>query len=170
MKLKGLEAQLNRRQTIINLHEKGMKQVDIAEVVDVVQPYVSKIIRAYKQGGRKAIQPSKAKGAIPKITNEQLKELENILDQGAENYGFEGEIWNCGRVQRVIKEKFAIDYCTQHVGRILKKLTYTRQKPQLEDYRKNPEKVQEWKEEKLPSIKKSKRRKSNNKLSRRSRF
>ena len=53
-----------------------------------------------------------------------------------------------------------MSYCKQHVSRLLKKLNYTRQKPQLEDYRKNPEKVAEWKSDKLPEIKKKQQQKT----------
>lgn len=154
MRLKGLEAKEYRRQIMINLQKKGMKQTEIAEITGVTQPYVSKVIRAYQEGGQEALRPSHAKGATSKITDKQLQELKDTLDEGADNHGYEDKIWNCGRVQNVIKEKFGVEYCRQHISRLLKKLNYTRQKPQLEDYRKNPEKVEEWKNEELPEIKK----------------
>ena len=87
----------------------------------------------------------------------QKEELKDFLDAGAEQGGFIGNFWTQKRVSRLINEKFSIEITPRHCGNILKDLGYILKIPQTKSYEQNPEKVEEWKTEKIPEIKKSHR-------------
>lgn len=162
MRLKDRSAQKFRRQTIVRLNEEGHGQSKIAELLDVSQSYVSRIIRSYKKVGTQAFEVSTGKGAVSRLSGDQKVELCELLEAGAVSYGFEGAIWTSKRVQRVIAEQFGVLYSQRQVDRILKELNYTRQKPQKVDYRQSKASVEAWKTEGLAALKKSSGRKKRN--------
>lgn len=162
MRLKDQSAQKFRRQMIVRLHEEGKGQSKIAELLDLSQSYVSRILRSYKQSGAQAFEVSTGKGAVPRLSKDQKIQLCALLEAGAVSYGFEGAIWTSKRVQRVIAEQFAVFYSQRQVDRILKELNYTRQKPQKVDYRQSKASVETWKTEGLAALKKSGGRKKKN--------
>lgn len=160
MRLKDQSAQQFRRQTIVRLYEEGQTQPKIAELLDVSQSYTSRIIRSYRSLGNKAFEVSTGKGAISRMSKEQVEGLRTILEAGAIACGFERAIWTSKRVRQVIAEKFGIMYHERQVSRILKGMNYTRQKPQKVDYRQSKPLVEEWRSQGLDSLKKSRVRKT----------
>ena len=100
---------------------------------------------------------SSGKGAVARLNDEQKQHLTAIIDGGAVTYGFEGAVWTIKRVQRVIEEQFGVVYSQSQVGRILKQLNYTPQKPQKVDYRQSKEALETWKTTHLPALKKKPR-------------
>lgn len=55
----------------------------------------------------------------------------------------------------VIKRVFRVSYDVSQVGRLLKKLEWTRQKPQLKARQQDPQRIEQWRDESLPELKKS---------------
>lgn len=154
MRLKNKSAKEFRRRTIIELHKKGLTQQQIAEIVGLAQSNISVFLKRYCEQGEAAIEISSSEGAQAKLNEQQLEALQTALDKGAEQHGFEGALWTRGRVKRLIEELFGVSYSERHVGRILKKLGFSRQKPKQVDYRQDPQQVSQWKEEDLPDLKK----------------
>ena len=143
------------RRRAIELHKLGKKQQFIADVLGVDQSTVSKWVRAYKALGAESLKYPKIGGSKRKINPEQEQELVGFLNEGAESHGFEGDFWTRARVRDLIENKFGIVYKERAVGNILKALGFTVQKPGKKTYKQDPEKVKEWKEKTLPSLKKS---------------
>jgi len=162
MRLKDQSAQKFRRQMIVRLDEEGHGQSKIAELLDLSQSYISRVLRSYKQLGAQAFEVSTGKGAVSRLSKDQKVALCGLLEAGAVSYGFEGAIWTSKRVRRVIAEQFGILYSQRQVDRILKELNYTRQKPQKVDYRQPKASVEDWKTEGLVALKKSSGRKKRN--------
>jgi transposase len=138
----------------VELLEKGWKQTKIAEALGVSQSAVSKWKIRLKKEGKAMLRDKPLPGAPRQMTTEQEQELIQILKRGAKSYGFEGDFWNYKRIKRVLSETFSIELSVRQSGRILKRLGFSRQKPQLKSYQQDPAKVQEWKEQILPDLKK----------------
>lgn len=155
MRLKDQSAQKFRRQMIIRLHKEGHTQGKIAELLDVTQPYVSRILQTFRLQGASALEVSTGKGAVCRLTTDQKERLKAFLDAGAVAFGFEGELWTAKRIQRVIEEQLGIQYSQRQVYRILQGLNYTRQKPIKVDYRQSKQAIETWKTDQLPELKKS---------------
>jgi len=139
----------------VDLLEKGWRQTKIAEALGVSQSSVSKWKIRYKQEGRSMLKDKPLLGAPRQLTKEQEQELVQILKQGAQTYGYDGDFWNYKRIKRVLSEAFSIDLSVRQGGRILKRLGFSRQKPHTKSYQQDQEKVKEWKEQTLPELKKS---------------
>ena len=86
--------------------------------------------------------------------------MRTLINNGAEKYGFEGNIWTRKRIKLVIEETFDVKYCERQADRIVKKMGYSIQKPRKTDYRQKEEEIKKWKESGLPALKKKQKKKT----------
>ncbi len=150
------------RRRCVALWQEGLKQKAIAAALGITQGGVSRTLTKFKQQGEAALQYHKPTGAPPRLTQEQLAQLVEELNKGLQHHGFPGEIWTRKRVKAVIEQFFEVSYDVSQVGRILKKVGWSRQKPQKKARQQKPEAVQQWQDERLPELKKSAAGKSGN--------
>lgn len=143
------------RRRCVALDQQGWKQVTIAQALGLTQGWVSRTLTKYRQHGQDALAWQKPPGATARLTDEQLGQLVQELNKGAEHHGFPGHIWTRPRVNEVIKKLFGVSYDPSQVGRLLKKVEWSRQKPQPQARQQNPQRVEQWREERLPDLKKS---------------
>lgn len=136
------------------LSQKGWNQNQIAEALGVTQGAVSQWLKRAKEGGIEALQTRKAPGPRPRLSHEQFAQIPELLAQGAESFGFRGDIWTCGRISKVIRRNFGVSYHPAHVTRVLKQCGWSLQKPVRRATQRDEEAIALWKEEKLPQIKK----------------
>ena len=136
------------------LSQKGWNQNQIAEALGVTQGAVSQWLKRSKEGGIEGLQTRKAPGPRPHLSQEQFAQIPELLAQGAESFGFRGDIWTCGRISKVIRRNFGVSYHPAHVTRILKQCGWSLQKPVRRATQRDEDAIALWKEEKLPEIKK----------------
>jgi transposase len=110
--------------------------------------------RARDGGGKEALRKRSSPGATPRLSADQRARLPGLLGKGAVAHGFRGEVWTCQRVGRVIKREFGVGYHPAHVGRILKGLGFSLQKPDRLADQRDEDAIQEWKEKRWPELKK----------------
>lgn len=96
------------------------------------------------------MQWQKPTGAPTRLTTEQLHQLVDELNKGAEHHGFAGAVWTRPRDNEVIRKLFGVSYDPSQVGRLLKKVGWTRQKPQANARQQNRDAVAQWRQERLP--------------------
>lgn len=143
-----------RRFRAWELHRQGWKQQAIADVLGVTQGAVCQWLRRAKEHGTEALRRRKAPGAEPRLTAEQKAQIPDLLKQGPETFGFRGDVWTRERVATVIRREFGVSYHPVHVGRILKALGWTRQKPVRRARQRDEEAIQRWQEERWPELQK----------------
>ena len=140
-----------RNDIILSLSKDGFEQAFIAKTVNLCQQMVSKIL---DKASNNLPMCTKGKGLERRLSADELSRLPGFLEKGVVFYGFEGFYWTHARVGYVIKKEFNVEYENKQVGRILKIIGWTLQKPQKRDARQSMEKVEKWKELDLPSLKK----------------
>jgi len=143
-----------RRLQAWKLKQKGWKQNKIAEALGVSEGAVSQWVTRGQQGGVEALQSRTGGGPKPRLREAQLKALPKMLERGAEAYGFRGDVWTRGRVGKLIKTEFEVTYSGRHVGRILEKIGWSRQKPIERASQRNEAAIEQWRREKWPVLKK----------------
>lgn len=148
-----------RKRCIVLLKE-GHIPERVAEMLGCTSSWVSKTRKRYETGGEAALKTKKPGGKAPRINEAEVRLLLTELEKGAPAHGFRGEIWNRKRVGAVIFKLFGQKYDPSQVGRILKKAGWTLQKPQVKARQQNAEAVENWRQEKLPAIKKKPHRKN----------
>lgn len=143
------------RRRCVELHQAGWKQGSIAQALGLTQGWVSQTLKKYREQGPAALQWRKPPGATTRLTPGQLCQLVEELNKGAEHHGFAGAVWTRPRVNEVIKTLFAVSYDPSQVGRLLKKVGWSRQKPQAKARQQDALAVAQWRQERLPALKKS---------------
>jgi transposase len=118
-----------RRLRAWELHQKGWKQQAIAEALGVTQGAVSQWLKRVKEGGVEGLRHRPPPGAAPRLSPEQRAQLLELLSQGAEALGFQGDVWTQPRVATLIRDRLGVSYDPSQVGRILKASGWSRQKP-----------------------------------------
>jgi len=134
------------------LKAKGWSQEKIAEALGVTAGAVSQWMRRGREGGVEALERRIAPGPTPKLTIEQRAELPVLLARGAEAFGFRGDVWTGKRVATVIRREFGVRYHPNHVGKLLRAVGWTVQKPVQRASQRNEAEIEAWRTERWPAL------------------
>jgi transposase len=143
-----------RRERAWELKQKGWKQKDIAEALGVSAGAVSQWLKRAAEDGREALRRQPRKGASPRLTASQLAQLPELLKRGAEALGFQGEVWTQPRVTALIQAQFGVAYHPSHVGRLLKRLGWSRQQPVVRASQRDEAVIERWRSTTWDTLKK----------------
>ena len=146
-----------RRLQAWELSQKGWKQKNIAEALGVSEGAVSQWLKRARAEGVDALRHRKGGGPKPRLKPEQVAQLPQLLSQGAEAYGFRGEVWTRARVARVIQQHFGVTFSLSHVGRLLQQIGWSRQKPIERASQRDEQAIKYWRHEKWQEIEKKPR-------------
>jgi transposase len=115
-----------RRLRAFELKEQGWKQRDIARALGITEGAVVSqwMKRAKEEGGaEEGLRRKPPPGAPPRLgEGQRAKLLRELLAQGAESFGFRGEVWTCARVTEIIRKEFGVSYHPAHVSRLVRAL------------------------------------------------
>ena len=136
-----------RRFQAWELGQKGWKQKDIAEALGVTEGAVSQWLKTARTEGVEALRHRKGGGPKPRLTDEQIEQLPRLLGEGAEAWGFRGDVWTRARVAQVIKQHFGVQFSLSHVGRLLQQIDWSRQKPIERASQRDEEALARWRSE-----------------------
>jgi transposase len=137
------------------LYQQGWKQKDIAAALGVTQGAVSQWVSRARTGGGEALRHRPAPGAQPRLTEEQRAQLPRLLAKGAAAYGFRGDVWTTKRVVAVIQQVFGVTYHHDHIGRLLRAIGWSVQKPIERASQRDEVAIRTWFEERWPELKKT---------------
>ena len=136
------------------LAEQGWKQKDIAIALDVSKGAVSQWLKVCKAEGISGLLARAHTGRPPELAKEEKLLIPDYLSHGAESYGFQGEVWTCQRVHKMIKIEFGVSYHKSHVARLLKDLKWTPQQPIERATQRNEEAIADWRKHVWSDMKK----------------
>ncbi len=81
-------------------------------------------------------------GPRPRLTAEQLQQLEALLRQGATAHGWPNALWTAQRVAEMIRRHFGVEYHVEHARKILRgRLGWSSQVPQKKAKQRDAEKI-----------------------------
>jgi transposase len=143
-----------RRVRAWELSQKGWQQKDIAEALGVSAGAVSQWLKQARAEGPEALRHRKGGGPKPRLSEDQVDQLPKLLAQGAEHFGFRGDVWTQPRVAALIQCKFGVSYHPAHVGRLLKRLRWSRQKPVERATQRNETAIERWRTDTWLTLKK----------------
>src|SRR2546421_10827116 len=111
-----------RRLRAWELKNEGWSQRQIARAFGVSEGAVSQWIKAGRDGGPDRLKSRPHPGPLPRLAEEQLARLPQLLERGAESFGFRGQVWTRARVGALILKEFGVSDRAQHAGRVPKRL------------------------------------------------
>ena len=115
---------------------------------------IYKWLKKYDEGGMEALVSKKAKGPESKLTPRQKLQLAKYLVKNPLQLKFEFALWTIEMISEVIELKFGVTYSLVQVGRILKEIGFSWQRPLERAYQQDPVKVEKWLQREYPAIKK----------------
>lgn len=109
----------------------------------------------YRAGGWHALRTRKQSGRPKKLDCNQIAWIyRTIRDKNPQQLKFPFALWTRRLVVRLIKKRFGVKLSESSVGRLLRQLGFTCQKPLYRAYQQNPDLINEWKAKVFPEIKK----------------
>jgi transposase len=147
-------AQQELRHKAVTAVREGDTQVEVARRLGVSRYAVWKWVRAYRQGGKKAL-TAKRRGR-PKGGSLQpwqaAQIAKSVVDRRPEQLKLPFYLWTREAVAQLIERRFAIRLSVWTVGRYLARWGFTPQKPLRRAFEQNPEAVRRWLEQEYPAI------------------
>ena|SRR5438093_373832 len=136
------------------LAQRGWTQAAIAAALGVTQGAVSQWLTRARERGVATLHHRPSLGRPPKLTPDQLAHLPALLGRGAEAFGFRGDLWTCPRVAAVIETSFGVRYSARHVGRLLRALDWSPQRPLQRATQRDEAAIAQWRTRRWPALKK----------------
>lgn len=149
-----------RRLRAIALIEGGYQPVEVARRLGVGRRSVRRWKSAFLREGLGAIRAKPAPGRPSKLGGRAKKALESVLLRGARAAGYATDLWTCPRVAQVIQRHFGIRYHVDHIGRLLRSLGWSPQKPQRRAVERDEASIRGWVKATWPKVKKTPRGKA----------
>jgi len=93
-----------------DLFEQGVRPAEIARQVGVCHQIVSDWRAVWRQSGRDGLRGAGRAGRLPKLSREQLGQVEVALAKGAEANGYPNDVWTLKHVADVIERVTGVSY------------------------------------------------------------
>jgi len=142
--------------SIVRLHRKGLKGVEMVDLLGVNKNTVVTVTALYREGGMQAVllrDPGRRSGRGRSPSPQQEKAVrEMIRDRRPEQLKLDFALWNREAVRLLIEQKFGITLCVRAVGNYLSRWGFTPQKPLKRAYGQQPAAVQQWLDGECPAI------------------
>jgi len=126
----------------------------VAEAWHVSYEAVRVWLHKWQQGGAEAACGQAPLGAKPRLSREQLDQLEAALLQGPVRWGYKTELWTLARIAALIHQLFGVRYHPSHVFKLLRGMGWSCQRPTRQAKERNEAAVEQWLREDWPRIKK----------------
>jgi transposase len=153
MAKKGRRATHEERIVAVQLMEAGRSPDEVAEILGVSRSSVFEWQKKYREGGLAALSTKFASGRPTVLSDKQMVRLYSlIVGRDPRQFSFGFALWTRKLVARLIEQHFGVRVSLVTVGRILKKLGMSPQRPLYRAYQQDPEKVRAWKRETYPKI------------------
>ena len=119
-----------RRLRAVELVEQGESPEEVARFLGCGRSSVYTWVKRAKEAVA-ALAAKPHPGPKPRLSAEQLEQLEGLLLKGAKAHGWRTELWTARRSAELIERHFGERFHPEHVRKILKRrLRWTSQKPQ----------------------------------------
>jgi transposase len=99
----------------------GRTQAEVARTLGVARQNVSRWHARWQAGGLQALASRRPTGTAPRLSDQQLHDLEQALRQGARAHGFDTDHWTLARIATVIERLTGTRYHPGHVWKLLRR-------------------------------------------------
>jgi transposase len=133
--------------------EQGAHPDEVAQALGMTRAAVYAWLAKYREGGLEALKARPVPGRPPKLLGSQLARLYGlVVGNDPRQLRFAFALWTRAMVRELIRREFGVALSEVSVGRLLRKLGLSPQRPLYRAWRQNPEAVARWKAEEYPAI------------------
>ena len=110
-------------------------------------------LEAHYYGGEDALKAKPIPGAPPKINARQMNALARIVrEKSPLQLKFSYALWTLAMIRALIRQKFSAKLSEVSVGRLMRRLGFSPQRPLYRAWQQNPALVENWRDEEYPKI------------------
>jgi transposase len=155
MAIKGRRSTPEERLRAVQLLKTGNNADIVAEMFQVSRAMLFRWQQKYDQGGPVALGTKKTRGPASRLSPTQISQLYAIITGcDPRQMQFDFGLWTRRIIRDLIRQQFGVKLSEVQVGRVLKKMGLSPQRPLYRAYQQNPELVDEWKRVIYPRIRK----------------
>lgn len=131
----------------------GESPEDVATGIGINRRQIYRWIEAFHYGGEDALKAKPIAGARPKINAKQMKKLANIVrGKNPIQLKFEYALWTLAIIRELIRREFGVNISEVSVGRLMRRLGFSPQRPLYRAWQQDPKLVDEWRTKEYPKI------------------
>jgi transposase len=143
-----------RRLRAAGLFAAGVRQAEVARQLGVSAQAVSVWHARWQAGGVAALRSRGPSGPAPRLSDQQLAQVERALLEGASAHGFVGGLWTLERIGLVIERLTGVRHHPAWVWALLHhRLGWTVQRPKRRAAERDQAAIDRWVKEDWPRIK-----------------
>src|ERR671911_2503030 len=133
--------------------EQGAHPEDVAAGLGMTRAAVYAWLAKYREGGLEALKARPVPGRQPRLSGSQLARLYTlVVSNDPRQLRFAFALWTRAMIRELIRREFGVALSEVSVGRLLRKLGLSPQRPLYRAYQQHPEAVARWKAETYPAI------------------
>lgn len=156
MRPKGSAAVLEaRRQRAMNLLDTGLSLNAVARRLGCAPISVQRWRDARARRGTEGLKVRRSPGRPRRLSRRQEQQLLRLLLQGATAHGFGSALWTTKRIAELVARQFGVSYHHDHVGRLLRRLGWSVQRPERQARERDDDAIEPWKRQDWPRVKKT---------------
>jgi transposase len=153
MAIKGRRSTPEERLRAVQLLKEGNEAELVARMFGVSRAIVFRWQQKYDADGPAALETKKTPGPAPRLSPTQMSQLYAIVTGcDPRQLQFDFGLWTRKIIRDLILQEFGIKFSEVQVGRLLKKMGLSAQRPLYRAYQRDPERVEKWKEVIYPRI------------------
>lgn len=126
----------------------------VAEALDVSYEAVRVWCHKWRQGGAEAACAQAPLGPKPRLSAEQLGQVQSALLEGPVRWGYQTQLWTLARIADLIDQLFGVRYHPSHVFKLLRGMGWSCQRPTRQARERDEAAIKQWRQEDWPRIKK----------------
>ena len=139
MARKGRRSSNDERLIAIRLLGQGYTKAEVANILNVAESSVYEWQSKFRKGGLAALSTKIASGREMLLNDGQLLKLHGWIRGNPRQVQFDFGLWTRKIVRDLIRREFGVDYSLQNVGKILKRLGFSPQRPVWHAFERDPE-------------------------------
>jgi len=133
--------------------EAGESPEQVAAGLGINRRTIYRWLSAYHYGGEEALKARPIPGKPPKLDGKQMQKLARILRaRNPLQLGFPFALWTLAMVRELIRREFGVRLSEVSVGRVLRRLGFSPQRPLYRAWQQDPVLVARWRETDYPRI------------------
>ncbi len=140
------------RRTGYGLLAHGVRKAEVAHRLHVPWQRVWEWDKRRKKMGPQSWRDIPQPGRPPKLATKQKTRLEDILEKGAQAYGYPTDLWTLRRVAEVLRKEWKVRYTLSGVWRMLRKMGFSPQVPMTLALERDEKGIRQWVRKIWPTI------------------
>ena len=128
----------------------GRSQAEVARTLGVARQNVSRWYARWRAGGLEALASRGPTGPAPRLADQQLRDLDQALRQGARAHGFDTDHWTLSRITVVIEQTTGARYHPGHTWKLLGRMGWRLQRPARRAVERDERAIARWVAEDWP--------------------